>query len=111
MDFHCLYCDASFCVPLDSNWYLQVKKISFLLKPKIEKKSFISVSSTVNAEGIQTMTLEEIETRTQGIRVLYYVIYSCILAFAFGIIPFAYFYYEEDDEQVTFRQVIIFISI
>lgn len=51
------------------------------------------------------MTPEEISVRKTAVRVLYYILYSFILAFAFGIIPFAYFYYEEDDEQVTFRQV------
>jgi len=47
---------------------------------------------------------EDMKTRTDGIRIMYYILYSLILAFAFGIIPFAYFYYEEDDEQVTIKQ-------
>jgi len=51
-----------------------------------------------------TLTPEEMATRSNGIRVLYYILYSGILAFAFGIIPFAYFYYEEDDEQVSIKQ-------
>jgi len=63
-----------------------------------------SVSSTSNAEGIKVMDPSEIQSRTEGVRMIYYVLYSFILAFAFGIIPFAYFFYEEDDEEVTFRQ-------
>jgi len=38
------------------------------------------------------------------IKVLYYILYGCILAFAFVVIPFSYFYYEEFDEDVTVKQ-------
>lgn len=39
-----------------------------------------------------------------SIKTLYYILYSCILGFAFVIIPFSYFYYEEFDEDITVRQ-------
>ena len=35
------------------------------------------------------------------------VLYASILAFAFVIIPFSYFYYEEFDEDVTVKQRIV----
>ena len=35
------------------------------------------------------------------------VLYASILAFAFVIIPFSYFYYEEFDEDVTIKQRIV----
>lgn len=38
------------------------------------------------------------------IKALYYVLYSSILAFAFVVIPFTYFYYEEYDEDITLKQ-------
>ena len=41
--------------------------------------------------------------------VIFSVLYSCILAFAFGFIPFAYFYYEEDDENASIKEVFLFL--
>jgi len=38
------------------------------------------------------------------VRAIYFILYGSILAFAFVIIPFTYFYYEEFDEDVTFKQ-------
>jgi LMBR1 domain-containing protein 1 len=63
----------------------------------------IDIYSVSTSAGLSA---EEMADRAQGIKVLYYVLYCFILAMAFGIIPFAYFYYEEEDEQVTIRQKI-----
>jgi LMBR1 domain-containing protein 1 len=41
------------------------------------------------------------------VKMLYYILYGCILGFAFVIIPFSYFYYEEFDEDVTAKQRIV----
>lgn len=35
------------------------------------------------------------------------VSYGLVIAFAFLVLPFAYFYYEEDDEDATVSSVII----
>lgn len=35
------------------------------------------------------------------------VMYALILAFAFVVIPFSYFYYEEYDEDITVKQRIV----
>lgn len=42
-----------------------------------------------------------IEARAQILKYVYYSLYAAILAFMFGFIPFAYFYYEEEDENVS----------
>jgi len=44
--------------------------------------------------------------RVKFIRIAYYVLYSLVLFFCFVLIPFAYFYYEEDDEDITLGQKI-----
>lgn len=38
------------------------------------------------------------------VKTLYYILYMSILIFAFVLIPFSYFYYEEFDEDVTIKQ-------
>jgi len=63
-----------------------------------------AVSSTVDSNGNALFTREEINTRTEGIKIIYYILYCLVLVFAFMLIPFAYFYYEEDDEDLTIRQ-------
>jgi len=50
------------------------------------------------------MSLEDIETRVKFVKIAYYVLYGFVLLFGFALIPFAYFYYEEDDEDVTLGQ-------
>eukprot|EP01116_Phalansterium_solitarium_P001295 TRINITY_DN11090_c0_g1_i2.p1 TRINITY_DN11090_c0_g1~~TRINITY_DN11090_c0_g1_i2.p1 ORF type:complete len:534 (-),score=117.95 TRINITY_DN11090_c0_g1_i2:208-1767(-) len=62
-----------------------------------------SVSSARDDHGNLTIDADDLNTRSTSLRVIYYVLYSSILAFAFVIIPFAYFYYEEDDEHVSLR--------
>lgn len=37
----------------------------------------------------------------KAIKIVYYVLYSLVLAFVFGVIPFTYFFYEEYGEDVT----------
>jgi len=64
-----------------------------------------SVSSTSDPNtGERLIDEATIEQRSRAIKVIYYILYSSVLAFAFGIIPFAYFYYEEADENVTTRE-------
>jgi len=67
----------------------------------------LSVSSTVNGSGERIVSDADIQSRSDSIRTLYYILYSSVLAFAFGVIPFSYFYYEEFDEDVTVPQRIV----
>ncbi|CAO3656079.1 unnamed protein product [Mucor hiemalis] len=60
------------------------------------------VSSTVNvSEGLKKewATPEVIASMTFTMHVVYYVCYGLIALFSFFLIPFAYFYYEEYDED------------
>jgi len=53
-----------------------------------------SVSSITNhATGERTLSDADIKQRGDVLRIAYYILYSGVLAFAFGFIPFAYFYY------------------
>mmetsp|Transcript_5767 Transcript_5767/g.8057 ORF Transcript_5767/g.8057 Transcript_5767/m.8057 type:complete len:521 (+) Transcript_5767:119-1681(+) len=63
-----------------------------------------SVSITVDSDGNQIENPDLIKSRGDNIAVIYYFLYSCVLAFAFGFIPFAYFYYEEADENVSVKE-------
>jgi LMBR1 domain-containing protein 1 len=63
-----------------------------------------SVSSSVNSSGDSIINPEVLKLRGDVIRVLYYILYTSILVFAFIIIPFAYFYYEENDDRVTIKE-------
>lgn len=47
---------------------------------------------------------EDKRSRSESIKILYYTLYGLILVFSFGLIPFAYFYYEEEDENVSTGQ-------
>jgi len=57
-----------------------------------------TVSSNTNSEGYQT---DPAATESAGhvIQILYYILYSSLLAYAFLIMPFTYFYFEEEDED------------
>lgn len=63
-----------------------------------------NVSSSLNSHGHPIVSHEEIKARSESIRITYYVLYSFILFFSFGLIPFAYFYFEEGDDDTTLRQ-------
>jgi len=63
-----------------------------------------SVSSSVDGEGKPLISPSDIQVRADAVRVIYYILYASMGAFIFGVIPFAYFYYEEDDEDVTIKQ-------
>jgi len=63
-----------------------------------------SVSSTSDTSGNKLLSPDEIQVRSDAVRILYYVFYATILALAFGIIPFTYFYYEEQDDETSFGQ-------
>ncbi|KAI8091112.1 uncharacterized protein B0P05DRAFT_300096 [Gilbertella persicaria] len=62
------------------------------------------VSSTVDqTTGIKKSwaTPEVIENMTFNMTLVYYVCYGLITTFSFVLIPFAYFFYEEYDEEET----------
>ncbi|KAI8065024.1 hypothetical protein BDF21DRAFT_346581, partial [Thamnidium elegans] len=64
------------------------------------------VSSTVDAsKGIKKAwaTAQVIETMTFTTSVVYYVCYGLITLFSFILIPFAYFFYEEYDEDQSIK--------
>jgi LMBR1 domain-containing protein 1 len=44
-----------------------------------------------------------------AVRVLYYISYLTLLVFAFALIPFAYFFYEEDDTDVRRMTMLLII--
>jgi len=60
-----------------------------------------NASSSSDSHGKALLTPEQIQQRGEAIKIVYYVLYGCILVFAFAVIPFSYFYFEEDDEKVT----------
>eukprot|EP00164_Ancoracysta_twista_P002856 GFYU01003801.1.p1 GENE.GFYU01003801.1~~GFYU01003801.1.p1 ORF type:complete len:498 (-),score=15.65 GFYU01003801.1:709-2202(-) len=42
-----------------------------------------------------------IDERNEEIKLMYYIMYGVILLFAFFVIPLSYFYYEEEDEEIS----------
>jgi len=63
-----------------------------------------NASSSSDRSGNPLLTPAQIASRGDGLRIFYYVLYGLVLSFAFGVIPFSYFYYEEFDEEVTIKQ-------
>jgi len=61
----------------------------------------VDIYSVSTSSGI---SVEEMQQRSNAIKIMYYILYAFILAFAFGVIPFAYFFFEEDDEKATIKQ-------
>ncbi|KYQ89234.1 LMBR1-like conserved region-containing protein [Tieghemostelium lacteum] len=61
----------------------------------------LNVSTISNSSGNVTMSQNDIDNRGQSIRIVYYVLYAAIMLCALILIPFAYFYYEEYDENVS----------
>lgn len=58
----------------------------------------------VDIYGLSTVagkTAAEVASMQGGIEAMYLLFYVLIVASTFAIIPFAYFYYEEDDEDIT----------
>lgn len=76
-----------------------------------------SASSSSDSHGNPLLSAEQIAERGRAIKIVYYgdsplfsstyfeVLYGSILSFAFIVIPFSYFFFEEDDEQATCCQV------
>eukprot|EP00771_Trimastix_marina_P001225 gnl/Trimastix_PCT/2279.p2 GENE.gnl/Trimastix_PCT/2279~~gnl/Trimastix_PCT/2279.p2 ORF type:complete len:519 (+),score=141.55 gnl/Trimastix_PCT/2279:80-1636(+) len=60
--------------------------------------------STTTKDGVLApgITIQMAQTRGTIIKVLYYVLYCLLFIFGFVLIPFAYFWYEEDDLDITF---------
>lgn len=54
-----------------------------------------AVSSALTSMGTQS-DLATVKDLQSGLRVLYYVFYILVLVFAFILLPFSYFYFEED---------------
>jgi LMBR1 domain-containing protein 1 len=54
-----------------------------------------------------SMTDDAVMDRAEGIKIAYQSIYLVTLVFMFGLIPFAYFYYESEDEDVTIGKKIL----
>ncbi|KAI9476205.1 MAG: hypothetical protein EXX96DRAFT_576195 [Benjaminiella poitrasii] len=68
------------------------------------------VSSTVDqTTGIKKewATLEAVEMMTMTMKIAYYVCYGLITLFSFFLIPFAYFYYEEYDDEESLKDRIL----
>lgn len=65
-----------------------------------------NASSSANSKGDPLLTHEQIIARGNTLRTIYYILYGLVLGFSFAVIPFAYFYYEEHDENVTIGQKI-----
>ncbi|KAI9301806.1 hypothetical protein BJ944DRAFT_270930, partial [Cunninghamella echinulata] len=66
------------------------------------------VSSTVNLQtGLkyEWATPEAIDKMKFVVQLIYYVCYGLISVFCFFLIPFTYFYYEEDIEQTTNERI------
>jgi len=63
-----------------------------------------TVSTTSDEHGNRLVSDSDINQRMEGLRIIYYILYATILIFAFGLIPFTYFYYEEQDEHTTTGQ-------
>eukprot|EP01117_Protostelium_nocturnum_P002843 TRINITY_DN13763_c0_g1_i1.p1 TRINITY_DN13763_c0_g1~~TRINITY_DN13763_c0_g1_i1.p1 ORF type:complete len:531 (+),score=185.67 TRINITY_DN13763_c0_g1_i1:87-1679(+) len=64
------------------------------------------VSRTQDSNG-NKIDAQEIEYTTSLVRYGYYTLYSLVLLFSFVLIPFAYFYYEEDDENITLKEKVV----
>ncbi|GAM27047.1 hypothetical protein SAMD00019534_102220 [Acytostelium subglobosum LB1] len=67
----------------------------------------LNVSTMSNAAGNHTINQHDIDQRNLSIAVTYYILYSLIILFALIIIPFVYFYYEEDDVDVSIRDRVV----
>jgi len=64
----------------------------------------LSVSTTSDSAGNQLLPADVIVQRSDNVRDVYYSLYVTVLVFAFGVIPFTYFYYEEFDEDITVKE-------
>ncbi|PRP79481.1 LMBR1-like region-containing protein, partial [Planoprotostelium fungivorum] len=60
-----------------------------------------TASSTQDGEGKVILNQGEIDRNNTFVKIGYYVLYALVLLFGFVLVPFAYFYYEEDDEDIT----------
>ncbi|KAK5578392.1 hypothetical protein RB653_008062 [Dictyostelium firmibasis] len=59
----------------------------------------LNVSTMSNSDGTQ-ISADSISQRTEGVKMLYYILYGSILGVSLILIPFAYFYHEEYDENI-----------
>ncbi|GAM17934.1 hypothetical protein SAMD00019534_011090 [Acytostelium subglobosum LB1] len=58
----------------------------------------LNVSTMSNSLGNITISQNDIDQRNLSLRIFYYAFYGFTLLFALVMMPFAYFYYEEEDE-------------
>lgn len=61
------------------------------------------VSGCRDMHGNLLVSQDDLNGLTTSLRIIYYVLYIGILAFAFILIPFAYFYFEESDDDTTIK--------
>ncbi|KAM9988463.1 hypothetical protein ACTFIZ_012200 [Dictyostelium cf. discoideum] len=59
----------------------------------------LNVSTMSNSDGTQ-ISQDSISQRTEGVKMLYYILYGSILGVSLILVPFAYFYHEEYDENI-----------
>eukprot|EP00696_Hemimastix_kukwesjijk_P011687 gnl/Hemi2/24648_TR8291_c0_g2_i1.p1 gnl/Hemi2/24648_TR8291_c0_g2~~gnl/Hemi2/24648_TR8291_c0_g2_i1.p1 ORF type:complete len:519 (+),score=190.69 gnl/Hemi2/24648_TR8291_c0_g2_i1:115-1671(+) len=58
-----------------------------------------TISSTMDSsKGLRIMSQSEIDASVDNIKVLYYVLFVSLVLLTFFVLPFCYFYYEEDDD-------------
>ena len=60
----------------------------------------MSVSSNLNNDGTQVDPVF-VTQAGDAIKALYYTIYSILCALCFIVLPYLYFYYEEDDPDYS----------
>eukprot|EP00033_Pygsuia_biforma_P000852 GCRY01000990.1.p1 GENE.GCRY01000990.1~~GCRY01000990.1.p1 ORF type:complete len:517 (-),score=105.51 GCRY01000990.1:486-2036(-) len=63
-----------------------------------------AVSQTRDSDGNQRMSDSAIDDQSHSVKIMYYIVLCVIAVFCFVVIPFAYFFYEEMDEDVTNMQ-------
>lgn len=59
-----------------------------------------TVSSSLNPDGTH-IDPDLVKSSALAIKLTYYGLYSLLLALGFAILPFYYFYFEEDDENIS----------
>jgi len=61
----------------------------------------LNVSTMSNQQGNFTISPTEVDNRNFSVKMIYYVLYGSVAVVALILIPFAYFFYEEYDENAT----------
>eukprot|EP00457_Paulinella_chromatophora_P004695 gb/GEZN01004707.1/.p1 GENE.gb/GEZN01004707.1/~~gb/GEZN01004707.1/.p1 ORF type:complete len:577 (-),score=126.37 gb/GEZN01004707.1/:186-1850(-) len=88
--------EAGFITTTTSAMALAISLLALLVIPV----DIFTVSSSLTSDGVETDP-NMVELSGTIIRYLYYGLYGLLLVFAFALLPFAYFFYEEEDERST----------